>query len=170
MRGLLAIVVTLFAAAAGIAWYVGAFDGEGKAVVANVTTASPQEVVNGRIDRMKAMGKALGEVAKAAEAGDISATSANADIIKKTAVDIPSLFPAGTGPTDEGVTKTRAMAEIWSKPEDFSAEAKKLEAVADKIAAASAANDLAAMNAALAEAGPSCKGCHDSFRAPPPPE
>jgi cytochrome c556 len=170
MRGLLAIVVTLFAAAAGIAWYVGAFDGEEKAVIANVTTGSPQEQVNARIDRMKAMAKALSEVSKAAEAGDVSATNENALVIVKTASDIPDLFPAGTGPTDEGVTKTRAKAEIWTKTEEFAAEAEKLEDVANKLVAASMANDLGGMKAGLAEVGPTCKGCHDAFRAPPPAE
>jgi cytochrome c556 len=174
MRGLSRIEVTGVAAAAvvvaGIAWYLGSGSGEEKAVLANVTTGSPQEQVNARIDRMKAMGKALGEVGKAVEGGDVSGTSENAQLILKTATEIPSLFPAGTGPGDEGVTKTRAKAEIWSKPDEFSAEAKKLEAVANKILAASTANDAAALGAAMGEVTPACKGCHDAFRAPPPAE
>lgn len=169
MRGLLAVVVTAVVAA-GIAWYVGVFDGKDKTTLANVTSGSSQEAVNARVDRMKAMAKALSEVSKAAEAGDISGTGENAQTILKTANDIPSLFPAGTGPGDPGVTKTRAKAEIWSKTDEFNADAKKLGDVATKIVAASGANDTAAMTAALGEVGPACKGCHDTFRGPPPPE
>ena len=171
MRALLAFVVTLFAAAAGVAWYVGAFDGGEKAVAADpatttqTTTLAPQDVVKDRVARMKAMGKALGDVSKAAEAGtEASALSDNAKLILQTAIDIPGLFPAGTGPDDSGVTETRAKAEIWTKHDDFVADAKKLEDVANKIVAATQTNDSAALSSALGEVGGACKACHDSFR------
>lgn len=71
-------------------------------------------------------------------------------------------FPPGTGP-DAG--KTDAKAEIWQKPEDFTAKAQTFNQAATAFATAAAGQDLAAIRAAHANLGKSCKACHDLYRA-----
>jgi cytochrome c556 len=115
---------------------------------------------------MKAMAKALGSIAEAAKADDVSGQKDNAQIVLATATDIPSLFPAGTGPNDPGVTQTRALPDIWAKKDAFDAEAKRLGEVATALSAAVDAGDATATNAVLLNVGPTCKGCHDGFRKP----
>ncbi len=169
MRRLLAIEVTAFAVAVGalaIASYVGVFDGNPKTVLANVTTATGQEAVNTREQAMKGVVKALTEISKATKAGDVSGMAQNAQSIQKTAADIPALFPAGTGPGDPGVTKTRALPEIWTKRAEFEEWAKKFDTAGQALVAAVAANDSAAVEAALDQVKPACTGCHKAFRGP----
>lgn len=169
MRGLSKIEVTGFAlavAAFALVSYVGVFDGKPKTVLANVTSASGQEAVNTREQAMKGLVKALTEISKATKAGDVSGMSENAGTIQKTAADIPALFPAGTGPGDPGVTKTRALPEIWTKRAEFEDWAKKFDTAGQALVAAVSANDTAAVEAALDQVKPTCTGCHKTFRGP----
>lgn len=71
-------------------------------------------------------------------------------------------FPPGTGPE---AGKTEAKAEIWQKPQDFAAKAQAFNQAAAGFAAATAGQDLAAIRAAHANLGKSCKACHDLYRA-----
>lgn len=71
-------------------------------------------------------------------------------------------YPPGTGPD---VGKTRAKAEIWQKPEDFAAKTRNFEQTTQAFSAAAAGTDVAAIKAAHAELGKSCKACHDLYRA-----
>jgi cytochrome c556 len=72
-------------------------------------------------------------------------------------------FAKGTGP-ESG--KTRALPEIWSKPDDFTAAQKMFSDRAPKLLAAVKGKDLAATQAAFKDVGGACKNCHDNFRAP----
>ena len=65
-----------------------------------------------------------GHVKAASEACDDAddAKAKLADAIK-IAETIPSLFPKGTGIGDPGVTKSRALQDIWAKPTEFKAAA-----------------------------------------------
>jgi cytochrome c556 len=72
-------------------------------------------------------------------------------------------FAKGTGP-ESG--KTRALPEIWSKSEDFTAAQKMFSDRAPKLLAAVKAKDVPGVQAAFKEVGGSCKNCHDNFRAP----
>lgn len=71
-------------------------------------------------------------------------------------------FPPGTGPE---AGKTDAKAEIWQKPQDFTAKAQAFNQAATLFATAAAGQDLAAVRAAHANLGKSCKACHDLYRA-----
>ena len=71
-------------------------------------------------------------------------------------------FPPGTGP-DAG--KTDAKAEIWQKPQDFTAKAQAFNQAATAFATAAAGQDLAAVRTAHANLGKSCKACHELYRA-----
>ena len=62
--------------------------------------------------------------------------------------------------------KTRALPEIWSKPDDFTAAQKLFADKVGPLAAAVKAKDVDAIGKAFREVGGSCKNCHDGFRAP----
>ena len=81
----------------------------------------------------------------------------------EASIDQQQWFPKGTGPE---AGKTRALPEIWSKPEDFTAAQKMFSDRAPKLLAAVKAKDVAGVQAAFKEVGGACKNCHDTFRAP----
>lgn len=59
---------------------------------------------------------------------------------------------------------SRAKAEIWSKPAEFSAERDKFYAAVDALAAAGKKGQLDAVKASYGQVAQSCKSCHDAFR------
>ena len=75
-------------------------------------------------------------------------------------IDQQQWFAKGTGPE---AGKTRALPEIWSKPDDFTAAQKMLTERAPKLLAAVKAKDAAGVQAAFKEVGGACKNCHDNF-------
>ena len=95
------------------------------------------------------------------DAPDLAAVRENAGIIASLAPRIPSWFPPGTGPD---VGKTEAKAEIWQKPEDFLAKSKDFTAAASAFNTAAQGTDVAAIRAAHATMGKTCKACHDLYR------
>ncbi len=120
---------------------------------------APQQIVDGRVAGMKGLG---GNLQAAHEATD--AAVAKAELSKGIAFadSIPSLFPKGTGPGDAGVTKTRALAAIWTKSGDFKAASTTLSNALK--AAEAAVGDPAKLDAAFGEVKKTCKGCHIQFR------
>ncbi len=96
-----------------------------------------------------------------AEAPNLDAVRQNAGVIATLAPQVPTWFPAGTGPD---VGKTEAKAEIWQKPEDFAAKAGDFNATARAFQATAQGSDVAAIRAAHANLGKSCKACHDLYR------
>lgn len=92
-----------------------------------------------------------------------------AEIAKYTAVidtlapQVPSWFPAGTGPADG--LKTQALAAIWQKPDEFKKDAAAFAAAAHTINVAAQAGKLDAVRADIAPLGATCKSCHETFRA-----
>jgi cytochrome c556 len=134
------------------------------AVLAAVTACSgkPQSP---RHDKFEAIGKAtkaLGAELKK-DAPDLAVIKTNAESIDSSAKALPSWFPGTTGPEPD--VKTEAKAEIWQKPAEFKAAAGKFAAAAAALKSAADAGDIAAVKTAAAALGPTCKGCHDSFRA-----
>jgi len=86
-----------------------------------------------------------------------------AQVVNDASIDQQRWFPKGSG-AESG--KTRALPEIWTKPEDFTAAQKMLSDRAPKLLAAAKAKDAAGLQAAFKDVGGACKNCHDSFRAP----
>jgi cytochrome c556 len=125
---------------------------------------NPAEVIKAREAHYKEIGKAMkgigDELKKSAP--DVKVIQANAATIDRLAPQVPGWFPAGTGP--ESGVKTEARAEIWSKPQDFSAAAANFATAAKQFNATAQTGDLAAIGAAMKQLGGSCKGCHDKFR------
>jgi cytochrome c556 len=140
-------------------WLIGA------AVVLCASAAwaadAPQKIVDARIAGMKGM---VGDLTAATKAATPAETKAKLASAIKFAESIPSAFPKGTGIGDAGVTKTRALQDIWTKPTEFKAAADAL-VTALKAAEAGAA-DKAKLDAALGDVRKSCGGCHTPFRGP----
>ena len=107
-------------------------------------------------DAMKAISREL-----KGENPNLGNLRAGAATIAQLAPQVPTWFPAGTGP---GVGKTDARAEIWSKPEDFAAKSQDFREAAAAFETAARGSDLAAIRSAHANLGKSCKACHDLYR------
>jgi cytochrome c556 len=87
----------------------------------------------------------------------------NAETIARNATEITGLFPPGST-TD----KSNAKPEIWQKWSEFEANAKNLQAQAEKLRDAAKSKNAAATEA-IAKDLPrqTCVGCHNTFRVPP---
>jgi cytochrome c556 len=90
----------------------------------------------------------------------------SARTVKNTSAAMDGWFPAGTGP-QPGI-KTLAKPEIWSKPAEFQAAKANLARAADVLQTAANSGNADAIKAAFRQVGGACKGCHDTFRTPPP--
>ena len=127
--------------------------------------ATPQELQKKRHHHYHELGDAFKAVRDGikSDAPDWAAVEKAADVIAKAAVNQGQWFPQGTGPE---AGKTRALPEVWSKPEDFAAAMKMLEERAPNVLAAAKAKDVEAVNKSVRELGGACKNCHDTFRSP----
>ena len=124
-------------------------------------TPSPQDIVNDRIAGMKVLG---GSIRGASEATDAAVAKDHLSKAIAVAKAIPSKFPKGTGIGDAGVTKTRALQDIWTKPAEFKAASDGFVAAME--AASAAAGDAAKFGAAMGGAKKYCGSCHEAFRGP----
>ena len=84
--------------------------------------------------------------------------------LAKWAAASPALFAEST----RGIP-SRALPAVWSNKADFAAKSKAFADATKALADAARAEDKAAFDAALASTAASCKGCHDSYQAPPGP-
>lgn len=127
--------------------------------------AAPKQVIGERQANFKTIGKSfkgmLDESRKPAP--DINVYRVNSDALAKASVKIAGHFPKSSGP--EAGVKTAALPAIWQKPGEFKAAAAKLVEASRKLNAAAKSGDLTATKAALMGVGPTCKGCHDPFKA-----
>lgn len=142
--------------------YVGAAVLGLSLVVGSVMAAgapTPQQVVDGRVAGMKGLAGNLQAAVKATDPGIAKAELAKAITF---ADSIPSLFPTGTGPGDAGVTKTRALPDVWKKSGEFKAAADALTLALKN--ASDAVGDQAKFEAAFGDIKKSCGGCHNPFR------
>ena len=121
------------------------------------------KLMHDRHENYEEMGDAMKLVSRElkSESPDLAKVREASATFTRFAPQIPSWFPPGTSPD---VGKTEAKAEIWQKPEDFAAKAKGLNDAAIAFQAAAQGSDLAAIRAAHANLGKSCKACHDLYR------
>jgi cytochrome c556 len=126
---------------------------------------TPVQLQKVRHDHYHELGDAFKSVRdlSKAESPDFAALITAAEVVDKASVNQGQWFPKGTGPE---AGKTRALPEIWSKPDDFLAAQKMFSDRAPALLAAAKAKDLAAVQAAFKELGGACKNCHDTFRSP----
>lgn len=99
-----------------------------------------------------------------ASSPDSAAIKEAARVVSDASVNQFKWFPAGSGP--QAGVKTRAKAEIWSKPQDFEAAQKLFAEEAKKLNAAAGSGDAAQVRSQFGEVGKACKNCHDTFRTP----
>lgn len=127
--------------------------------------ATPADVLKARHDHYHALGDANKVIRDQARASkpDFAALEKAAAHIQKASINQQQWFPKGSGPE---AGKTRALPEIWSKPNEFAAAAKLFEEQTPKLVAAVQSKNVDAVNAALRDLGGSCKNCHDKFRGP----
>jgi cytochrome c556 len=130
-----------------------------------IAAQSAQDLQKARHDHYHELGDAFKTVRDAtrADTPDMAKIKAAAQVINEASIDQGRWFPAGTGPE---AGKTRALAEIWKRPEDFKAAQKVFSDAAPKLLAAANASDLNALKSTYGELGKACKNCHDTFRAP----
>lgn len=115
-----------------------------------------------RHDNYEKIGKAMRAAKKGLDGNDLAAVRQSAATINELAPKAERWFPAGTGPD---VGKTDALAGIWQEPEKFASNMKSFREAAAAFNQAAAGSDVAAITAAHANLGKTCKTCHDSFRA-----
>ena len=135
------------------------------AAVQAAAPATPAEMQKLRHKHYEDLGDAFKAVRDGSKSAtpDFAALEKAAEVVDKASVDQQQWFPKGTGPE---AGKTRALPEIWSKPEDFTAAQKMFSERAPKLLAAVKTKDVAAVTAAFKEVGGACKNCHDTFRGP----
>lgn len=121
------------------------------------------QLMQERHDNYEKIGDAMKIITRELRTDDpnLAAVRTGAATIASLAPQVPSWFPAGTGPD---VGKTEAKAEIWQRPEDFSEKAEALEQAAKRFEIASQGTDVEAMRAAHKNLGQTCKACHDLYR------
>lgn len=147
------------ALAAGIAVTVVA-----GATLASAAPPSAAATIGARQANFKKMGAAMKAVKdEVAGGGDKAKMVAAARTLAAMARAQGPLFPAGTGP-GAGV-KTDALPAIWAQRAAFDASARKLVADADRLVAAAASGNTAAVGAQFKVVGATCSACHRQFRA-----
>ncbi len=113
---------------------------------------------------MKAIGgemRTLGGMAQGKTAYDDFAVISALEIMRDAAATARTLFPAGT----ESGEDTRAKPAIWAANSDFDARFGQLLANLDTALAAEPA-DMASFGPLFGAIAGSCKGCHETYRAP----
>ena len=130
-----------------------------------IAAQSAQDLQKARHDHYHELGDAFKTVRDQARGSspDMAKIKAAAQVINEASIDQGRWFPAGTGPE---AGKTRALAEIWKRPDDFKAAQKVFSDAAPKLLAAANANDVNAVKSTYGELGKACKNCHDTFRSP----
>lgn len=131
--------------------------------LAPLTGAEATAMMKRRHDNFEKMGDAAKASFKALEASspDMTVIAKSAATIAGLAPQLPSWFPPGTG---REAGKTHAREEVWQQPEEFRARHADFAKAATAYDAAAKSGDVAAVKAAFADLGKSCKGCHDKFR------
>jgi cytochrome c556 len=131
---------------------------------APATKEAALKLMHDRHEGMEEIGDAFKVVSRElkGDSPDLAKVRDGAGTIARHASEAPGWFPPGTGPD---IGKTRALPAIWQKPADFAAKSKQFAAQAQAFNTALQGTDLAAIRAAHADLGKSCKGCHDDYRS-----
>lgn len=139
--------------------------GCGQQTSEDVATAPAPPAVAERQEGFKAMGAAFKVVNDQlkTDAPDMAAIAQAADRMNSLAGEIPTWFPAGSGP-DDGV-KTDALATVWSDSEGFAAAQVTLVTATVTLQQLAAAGDAAGLREHVKMVGASCGGCHDKYKA-----
>ncbi|MEO7564975.1 MAG: cytochrome c [Sphingomicrobium sp.] len=134
------------------------------AATPRVSGAAAKTIMHERHEGMGKIGKVMKMLARELKSGspDMAVVASNTATMNALAKKSSLWFPKGSG-SEAG--KTRALAEIWNKPEDFAAKMKAFQLASAKLSAAARSSDTAASTAAFGDLGKSCKACHDPYRS-----
>lgn len=122
---------------------------------------SPAETASYRHDQFRRMGGAFKSVNDGVRAREpnLAALRASAQTISQLANELPTWFPAGSGPGN-GFT-TKAKAEIWSNADGFTSQSRQFRAAAQALASSA---DINAYRTNARAVGAQCASCHVAFR------
>jgi cytochrome c556 len=122
----------------------------------------PEDAVKYRQSAMALIGNHFGRIY-----GQLKADKPNVQAIQSSAalVETLSTLPFEAFVADSTLPNSKAKPEIWTDQEKFKAAAQKMQAAVAKLNTAAKGGDVAAIKAAFGDAGGTCKGCHDDFRA-----
>jgi cytochrome c556 len=137
---------------------------------ASLAQAAPDDSIMARQTFMKARAKALGPlvaIMKGEASYDAAVVKASLDAINAAWDLAKDANPFAPDSAKGDKVETWAKPEVWSDPEGFKAAS---EADAKAMAALAASTDETSFKAAFTAVGNSCKGCHDKFTRPKPPE
>jgi cytochrome c556 len=136
------------------------------ALATEARAQTPQASIEARQANFKALARAFKELND-----ELKRSSPRLDVLRASAADlqrassrIPGFFPAGSGP--EAGIKTDALPAIWQNPAGFAEAARRNGAAVEALVAATRGSDIERIRAGVAGVGPTCKGCHDSYRKP----
>jgi cytochrome c556 len=129
-----------------------------------VTPTDVAAFMHDRHERYEDLGKTMKALGRELKAGtpSLPTIQRHAADIARFAMQVPSLFPPGTGP--ETGRRTRAKAEIWSDPQTFRQRAQAFQREAARFNQAAQSGDLAAVRALQSSLADTCKNCHERFR------
>jgi len=121
-------------------------------------------IVTARVAHFRDIGRAahVVQIEVGKPSADTAAVGEAARKIEGLASEIPSWFPAGSGP-ESGAT-TQARPQIWVDPAGFQARAAALGAAAKALEAAAAASDQGGVKSGFMTLAQACQGCHNAFR------
>jgi cytochrome c556 len=109
---------------------------------------------------MKANGASMKAINGILEAnGSAAEVAAEATKINAKAMELATLFPAGS---DQGDTK--AKPEIWQNQDDFTAKLKALQDESAMLVTAANGGDMAAVKAQYDKLGGTCGACHKVYK------
>ncbi len=128
-----------------------------------VTAEAAYEI---RHERYEEMGDSLKAINRELKGGapDVARIQREAATLASLAEQIPTWFPAGSGPDVHA--KSRAKAEIWSDAQGFAEAHKGFAQQAQNFKRVADSGDVNQIRAAVQPFGKSCGDCHDKFRGP----
>lgn len=131
----------------------------GFAGIAGLSQAQTDPIKQRQAD-MKANGASMKAINGMLEAnGPAADVAAEATKINARAMEIATLFPAGS---DQGDTK--AKPEIWQNQDDFAAKLKALQDESAMLVTAANGGDMAVVKAQYEKLGGTCGACHKVYK------
>lgn len=143
-------------------WFLAA--GLGLAVTGGAALAQGADPIAQRQEGFRGISATMREITQTVQArGDTRPLAARAEQMVAYFRTVPSLFPQGSGGEPP---RTYARAVIWTDRATFEQRAAAAGAEAERLRAALASGDVAAVGAQLRTTGGACQACHDTFRTP----
>jgi cytochrome c556 len=124
--------------------------------------------VSSQIEARQANFKQIGRANKALNdelkksAPSMSVIRTNALALEKASLRVAQNLPKGSG--KESGVKTAALPTIWSQPAEYKKRAANFQNAAKVLRLSAASGNIAKVRSGMAAVGPTCKGCHDTFK------